>query len=87
MNKLQKEIFEMEQETVEQGFDRIYDSMDFTEFCLPSFKLGVKWRQEQDNTANEILDYILINDDGVGIALGYNSREMIENYFKQINYK
>ncbi len=44
-----------------------------------------KWQQEQDNTANEILEYILLNDDGVGIALGYNSREMIEQYFKKIN--
>jgi hypothetical protein len=44
------------------------------------------WEQEQDNTANEILNYILTNDDGVGIALGYNSREMIEQHFKNINY-
>ena len=53
-----------------------------------SFESGAKWQQEQeqDNTANEILDYILTNDDGVGIALGYNSREMIEQYFKRINY-
>lgn len=51
-----------------------------------AFIKGAKWQQEQDNTANEILEYILLNDDGVGIALGYNSREMIEQYFKRINY-
>ena len=51
-----------------------------------AFIKGVKWQKEQDSTANEILDYILTNDDGVGIALGYNSREMIEQYFKRINY-
>lgn len=45
-------------------------------------------KREKNNTANEILKYILLNDDGVGIALGYNSREMIENYFnnKKISY-
>lgn len=52
-----------------------------------AFIKGTKWQKEQDNTANEILDYILTNDDGVGIALGYNSREMIEQYFKRINYE
>lgn len=49
--------------------------------------LMLEWQQEQDNTANEILEYILLNDDGVGIALGYNSREMIEQYFKKINWE
>ena len=49
-------------------------------------KFGSKWQQQQENTANDILNYILTNDDGVGIALGYNSREMIEQYFKRINY-
>lgn len=47
---------------------------------------GAKWQQQQENTANDILNYILTNDDGVGIALGYNSREMIEQHFKNIGY-
>lgn len=60
----------MEKETVEQGFDRIYDSIDFTEFCFPSFKLGVEWQQERmyseeevkqiiDKTLIEYSDYVL----------------------------
>lgn len=48
---------------------------------------GIKRQQKQENTANEILNYILTNDDGVGIALGYNSREMIEQHFKNIGYE
>lgn len=48
----------MKKETVEEGFDRIYDSMDFTEFCFPSFKLGVKWEQEQNGlTMKEGIDF------------------------------
>lgn len=50
------------------------------------FGQGAKWQQEKENTANDILNYILTNDDGVGIALGYNSREMIEQHFKNIGY-
>lgn len=50
------------------------------------FRNGAKWQQEQYTSAHTILEYILLNDDGVGIALGYNSREMIEHYFKRINY-
>lgn len=38
----------MGKETLEEGFKRIYESMDFTEFCFPSFKLGTEWKQEQD---------------------------------------
>lgn len=45
-----------------------------------------KWQQKQDITANDILNYILTNDDGVGIALGYNSRQMIEQHFRNIGY-
>jgi hypothetical protein len=35
------------QETLEEGFDRIYKELDFSEFDFASFKLGVKWQQEQ----------------------------------------
>ena len=38
---------EPKQETLEEGFDRIYNSMDFTEFDFASFKLGAKWQQER----------------------------------------
>ena len=79
-------------ETVEQAAKKYATNHGMMSYVFPekekSFIDGAKWQQEQeqDNTANEILDYILTNDDGVGIALGYNSREMIEQYFKRINY-
>jgi len=60
----------MGKETVEQGFDRIYDSMDFTEFCFPSFKLGVKWEQEQNGlTIKEGIDFGKELSNGVTIRV------------------
>ena len=75
----------MKKETLKEAAERYDEDKNFEVYG--AFIDGAKWQQEQDNTANEILEYILLNDDGVGIALGYNSREMIEQYFKTINYE
>jgi hypothetical protein len=64
-----------------------YSHTAYEKGFIEGYQKSTKWQQEQDNIANEILEYILLNDDGVGIALGYNSKEMIENYFKRINYE
>jgi hypothetical protein len=82
---------EPKQQTVEEYFlDDIKNMLQFNNDALTIRFMEkyyhAKREQEQDNTANEILEYILLNDDGVGIALGYNSREMIEQYFKRIGY-
>ncbi|CAB4175220.1 hypothetical protein UFOVP1247_94 [uncultured Caudovirales phage] len=83
------------QETLEEAAERLYpttiDSFTDTGIDISAteriiFIEGAKWQQQQENTANDILNYILTNDDGVGIALGYNSREMIEQHFKNIGY-
>jgi PHP family Zn ribbon phosphoesterase len=42
-------------ETIEEAFDRIYNSIDFTEFDFTSFKLGVKWEQQSSCEHNYIL--------------------------------
>ena len=78
----------MKQETLEQAAEKYAKQFDYAEDSSPNidFIEGAKWQQEQENTANDILNYILTNDDGVGIALGYNSREMIEQHFKNIGY-
>jgi len=39
---------EPKQETLEEGFYRIFDSIDYTEFDFTSFEQGAKWQQEQD---------------------------------------
>ena len=41
------------QETLEEGFDRIHKSIDFSEFDFASFKLGVKWQQERSYSEEE----------------------------------
>jgi hypothetical protein len=87
-----KVIQEHKQETVEEYFlDNIKNVLlfknDAQAIRFMEKYYHAKKEEEQDNTANEILDYILTNDDGVGIALGYNSREMIEQYFKRIGYE
>ena len=76
-----EETLEGAAEMYAKQFDYAEDSDAYSDFIE-----GAKWQQEQENTANEILNYILTNDDGVGIALGYNSREMIEQHFKNIGY-
>jgi hypothetical protein len=45
--QVKQEAKELCGETLEEGFDRIYESMDFSEFDFASFKLGAKWQQEQ----------------------------------------
>ena len=38
----------MSKETLEEGYERIYDSMDYVgDFDFTSFKLGGKWQQER----------------------------------------
>jgi hypothetical protein len=77
----------MEKQTLEKAVELFFRNKDAKNCTLyKAAKFGAKWQQEQYSAAHTILGYILVNDDGVGIALGYNSREMIEQYFKRINY-
>lgn len=42
------QIFEPKQETLEEDCKRIKNELDYSEFDDTSFRLGVKWQQEQD---------------------------------------
>jgi len=42
------------QETLEEAFDKIYNSIDFTEFDFASFKLGAKWQQERSYSEEDM---------------------------------
>jgi hypothetical protein len=44
----------MEKETLEEGYERVYDSIDYTEFDFTSFKLGAKWQAERMYTYDEL---------------------------------
>jgi len=48
---------EPKQETLEEGFDRIYNSMDFREFDFASFKLGAKWQQERSYSEEDMIEF------------------------------
>jgi hypothetical protein len=39
----------MKQETLEEAFDRIFDSIDYVLFDYTSFEQGAKWQQENSN--------------------------------------
>ena len=42
------------QETTSEGFHRIYNSMDFTEFDFVSFKIGVEWQMERSYSEEDM---------------------------------
>jgi len=48
---------EPKQETLEEAFDRIYNSIDFTEFDFASFKLGAKWQQERMYSEEDMISF------------------------------
>jgi hypothetical protein len=56
---------EPKQETIEEGFDRIFDSIDYSEFDYTSFKLGAKWQQErsysEEEVENILIEYVKTN--------------------------
>jgi hypothetical protein len=53
----------MVQETLEEAFDKIYNSIDFTEFDFASFKLGANWQQERMYSKSiEFAEWIRIKD-------------------------
>jgi hypothetical protein len=84
---------EPKQETLEEVAEKFAkkfgSEIDSTRYY--AFINGAKWQQEQDKNkfseAIDIFEYILEYDDGVGIALGYNSRVMIERFIKQFKNK
>ena len=49
---------EPKKETLEEAFDKIYNSIDFTEFDFASFKLGTKWQQERMYSEEEVLTLV-----------------------------
>ena len=67
----------MEKETLEEAFDRIFDSIDYTEFDFTSFEQGAKWQQERMYSKEEVLE-LLLNRPGP-----YLSDEEIKEWFEQ----
>ena len=49
-------------ETIEEAFDRIFDSIDYILFDFASFEQGAKWQQEQDKTKYSEEDMVNFNE-------------------------
>ena len=80
---------EPNQETLEEGFKRIYNTIDFSEFDFHSFRLGTKWQQERSYSEEEVkkaycngsnLDYDIMISTKEG-------NEILEQWFKQFKKK
>jgi hypothetical protein len=67
---------EPKQETLEEAYNKIYKSIDFTEFDFTSFAIGAKWQQEQNNTSKvtrvEVIQHLPPHIDTNSYAEGYN---------------
>ena len=77
--------FAKQEETLEEGFDRIYKELDYREFDFGSFKIGVEWQQEQDKnkySEEEVLELLqdFANED-------FSTVINIEEWFKQFKKK
>jgi len=81
---------ENKQETHEEAFDRIFDSIDYIEFDYTSFEQGAKWMQERSYSEEELKSAFKI-----GFNIGYGSpvqeldlkNEHCEKWFNQFKKK
>jgi hypothetical protein len=82
-----------EEKKLREAFDEIYDSIDFREFDFASFKLGVKWGQQQDE--NKYSEEDMRDAHQMGAIFAYGKKEVtredrvkhFEGWFNQIKNK
>ncbi len=48
----------IKQETLEEAYNKIYKSIDFTEFDFTSFAIGAKWQQKRSYSEEEVEELI-----------------------------
>ena len=78
----------MSKETLEEGYERIYDSLDYVgDFDFTSFKLGGKWQAEKmysEEEAGELV-YNIIGEYGknYGILIGGAKLNELFEQFKK----
>ena len=105
VEKQELEILEVpmpiyKQETTSEGFHRIYNSMDFTEFDFVSFKIGVEWQMERSYSEEDMRAslanlslinpaHLIMTSDGYGeFPDGYKLTEKGISYIiEQLNKK
>ena len=47
------------QETLEEAYNKIYKSIDFTEFDFASFAIGAKWQQQNSYSEEEVISILM----------------------------
>jgi hypothetical protein len=85
-----KDFIKEKQETLEEAFDRIYDSMDFTELDFASFKLGAKWQAKRMYSEEDIRESFRQGHKSSQAMGSYNSiteQEDFDKWFEQFKKK
>ena len=65
----------MKQETLEEGFDRIYQSIDYSEFDFTSFEQGAKWQQQISYSEEEVRKLLLAQRGNCYVAILTKTRD------------
>jgi hypothetical protein len=74
----------MKKETLEEAFDRIFDSIDYVLFDYTSFEQGAKWQQQRSYSE----DRVNLLHKAIITHLSDNETERIVNYlFEQFKKK
>ena len=79
----------MEKETLEEAFDRIFDSIDYTEFDFTSFEQGAKWQQERMYSEEDVMKLLIYCKDkfgGSGLE-DYVYDSEVKDWFEQFKKK
>ncbi len=66
-------------ETLEEAFDRIYNSIDFTEFDFASFKFGAKWQQEKMYSEEDMIKFAFDTYHYISKLMGVPFNQISEN--------
>ena len=74
----------MEQETLEEAFDRIFDSIDYILFDFTSFEQGAKWQQERSYSEEEVLNILY---EHTFYLFGEKKHLLLEEWFEQFKKK
>jgi hypothetical protein len=78
---------EPKQETIEEAFDRIFDSIDYILFDFASFEQGAKWQQEQykNKYSEKIID--ILDNVRYWETCPDEYKVIIENFIEQFKNK
>lgn len=74
-------------ETLEEAFDRIFDSIDYILFDYTSFEQGAKWQKERSYSEEEVLRLLIKRELFLELYDLANEYEDANEWFKQFKKK